>query len=307
MRALDALGIAYEVVPGVSSFVAAAAALPSELTLPGVSQTVIITRQPGRTPVPPGQDVSSLAAHRATMAVFLSAGRLEETVAALREHYPGETAAAIVQRASWPQQKVLRGTLSTIEAAARQAGIDRTAMILVGDVLRNEGEASLLYDRSFSHRYRQGEIGLAGAVSTSQRRIVGRVVITVARPGACAIVAVSDDGARLGAVLAKRFAEPERVTVWAAQPYVPGVRIYDRSLTEHVGVLWRGHAAIVGVMASGIMVRVIAPWLQSKLSDPGVVVLDDAGRFAISLLAGHEGGAIAWPNRSQPRCAVKRS
>jgi len=99
------------------------------------------------------------------MAVFLSAGRLEETVAALREHYPGETAAAIVQRASWPHQKVLRGTLSTIAAAARQAGIDRTAMILVGDVLRNEGEASLLYDRSFSHRYRQGESSRPGGGS----------------------------------------------------------------------------------------------------------------------------------------------
>ena len=158
MRALDALGIAYEVVPGVSSFVAAAAALPSELTLPGVSQTVIITRQPGRTPVPPGQDVSSLAAHRATMAVFLSAGQLEETVAALREHYPGrdrgsDRAARLVAAA----EGIARYAISTIEAAARQAGIDRTAMILVGDVLRNEGEASLLYDRSFSHRYRQGE------------------------------------------------------------------------------------------------------------------------------------------------------
>lgn len=157
MRALDGLGIAYEVVPGVSSFVAAAAALPSELTLPGVSQTVIITRQAGRTPVPAGQDLASLAGHRATMAVFLSASRLEETVAALREHYPGETAAAIVQRASWPQEKVLRGTLATIAAAAQGAGIERTAMILVGDVLRNEGEASLLYDRTFSHGYRRRE------------------------------------------------------------------------------------------------------------------------------------------------------
>ncbi len=91
------------------------------------------------------------------MAVFLSASRLEETVAALREHYPGETAAAIVQRASWPQEKVLRGTLATIATAARGAGIERTAMILVGDVLRNEGEASLLYDRTFSHGYRRGE------------------------------------------------------------------------------------------------------------------------------------------------------
>lgn len=157
LRALDALGIGYAVVPGVSSFAAAAAALPTELTLPGVSQTVIITRQPGRTPVPEGQDVASLAAHGATMAVFLSAGKLEETVAALREHYSGATAAAIVQRASWPEQKVLRGTLATIAAQAAEAGIDRTAMILVGDVLRNEGDASLLYDAGFTHGYRRAE------------------------------------------------------------------------------------------------------------------------------------------------------
>lgn len=157
IRALDGLGIEYAVVPGVSSFVAAAAALPTELTLPGVSQTVIVTRQPGRTPVPEGQDVASLAAHRATMAVFLSAGRLEETVAALREHYPEETAAAIVQRASWPEQVVLRGTLATIAEQAGAACVERTAMILVGDALRNEGEASLLYDRGFTHGYRQGE------------------------------------------------------------------------------------------------------------------------------------------------------
>lgn len=157
MRALDGLGIEYAVVPGVSSFVAAAAALPTELTLPGVSQTVIITRQPGRTPVPAGQDVASLAAHRATMAVFLSSGLLEDTVAALCEHYPPETAAAIVQRASWPEQLVLRGTLATIAVQAAEAGVDRTAMILVGDALRNEGEASLLYDRGFTHGYRKAE------------------------------------------------------------------------------------------------------------------------------------------------------
>ncbi len=157
MRGLDALGIEYAVVPGVSSFVAAAAALPTELTLPGVSQTVIITRQPGRTPVPEGQDIASLAAHRATMAVFLSAADLEGTMAALREHYPPQTAAAIVQRASWPEQVVLRGTLETIAQQAAEAGVERTAMILVGDVLRNEGEDSLLYDRTFAHGYRPAE------------------------------------------------------------------------------------------------------------------------------------------------------
>lgn len=157
MRALDARGIEYAVVPGVSSFVAAAAALPAELTAPGVSQTVIITRQPGRTPVPAGQEVASLAAHGATMAIFLSAGDLEGTVASLREHYPDETAAAIVQRASWPEQVVLRGTLATIAVQAAAAGIDRTAMILVGDALRNEGDASLLYDAGFTHGFRQAE------------------------------------------------------------------------------------------------------------------------------------------------------
>lgn len=155
MRALDARGIEFAVVPGVSSFVAAAAALPVELTSPGVSQTVIITRQPGRTPVPEGQEISSLAAHGATMAIFLSAGDLEGTLSALREHYPEGTAAAIVQRASWPEQVVLRGTLATIAGQAREAGVDRTAMILVGDVLRNEGSASLLYDAGFSHGYRK--------------------------------------------------------------------------------------------------------------------------------------------------------
>jgi precorrin-4/cobalt-precorrin-4 C11-methyltransferase len=155
MRALDALGIRYEVVPGVSSFVAAAAALPTELTAPGVSQTVIVTRQPGRTPVPAGQDLASLAAHRATMAVFLSAGDVGGTVAALLEHYPPHTAAAIVQRASWPEQVILRGTLQTIAEQAGEAGVERTAMILVGDALRNEGDASLLYDAGFTHGYRE--------------------------------------------------------------------------------------------------------------------------------------------------------
>lgn len=157
MAELDKLNIPYTVVPGVSSFLASAAALPTELTLPGVSQTVIITRCPGRTPVPEGQEIAALAAHRATMAIFLSAGRLQDTIDQLLLHYPPTTAAAIVQRASWPEQKVLRGTLATIADQAEAEGIDRTAMILVGDVLKNEGEASKLYDRTFAHGYRPAE------------------------------------------------------------------------------------------------------------------------------------------------------
>jgi precorrin-4/cobalt-precorrin-4 C11-methyltransferase len=157
MRALSERDVEFAVVPGVSSFVAAAAALPCELTAPGVSQTVIITRQPGRTPVPAGQEIAGLAAHGATMAIFLSASDLSGTVAELRRHYAADTAAAVVQRASWPEQLVLRGTLETIAAQAEAAGVDRTAMVLVGDALRGEGAASLLYDPGFTHGYRRAE------------------------------------------------------------------------------------------------------------------------------------------------------
>jgi len=116
-------------------------------------------------------------------------------------------------------------------------------------------------------------------------------VIHVARSGPIALVAVSDAGARLGLGLRERFAEPERVTLWAARSYIPEVRMYEAPLADFAGSLWPDHAAIVGIMASGILVRAIAPHVASKYGDPAVVAVDDAGRFAISLLSGHEGGA----------------
>lgn len=155
MDGLDREGIPYEVVPGVSSFVGAAAALKMEYTLPGISQTVILTRHEGRTPVPEGQDLQSLARHKASMAIFLSVAMIEEVVAALLTGYTGDTPAAVIQKATWPDQKIVRGTLATIAAQVREAGIDRTALILVGDFLGNEYELSKLYDRAFSHGYRR--------------------------------------------------------------------------------------------------------------------------------------------------------
>lgn len=116
-------------------------------------------------------------------------------------------------------------------------------------------------------------------------------MIEVTRRGAIALIAVSEEGAQLGLGLQARFAEPNRVTLWAARPYIPEARVYGGTLREFVGDLWRDHAAIVGVMASGIMVRAIGPHLVSKYEDPAVVVVDDAGRYTISLLSGHEGGA----------------
>lgn len=157
MRELRARQIPYQVIPGVSSFLAAAAAIPAELTAPGITQTVIITRTAGRTPVPPGQDIASLAAHRATLAIFLSADLGDSTQADLLQHYPAETAVAIVEKASWPEQRVLHCQLSQLARTLRDNDITRTAMILVGDALKGEGDASLLYASHFTHGYRQGE------------------------------------------------------------------------------------------------------------------------------------------------------
>ena len=156
MDALDELGLPYIVVPGVSSFAAAAAAIPAEYTLPGVSQTVILTRMAGRTPVPERESVRSLAAHNATMVLFLSAGMLSELCAELiAGGYAPDTPAAIVYKASWPDQQVARGTLRTLPEIGRD--LTKTALVLVGGFLGDEYELSKLYDPSFTHGYREAK------------------------------------------------------------------------------------------------------------------------------------------------------
>ena len=140
MRRLDALGIPWDVTPGVPAFAAAAAALGRELTLPGVAQTVILTRYARRaTKLPPGEELGSLAAHGATLVLHLGARAIEEIVATLATHYGEDCPVAVVARASWPDELVLRGTLATIAAAVEQAGVKRTATILVGPALAAQG------------------------------------------------------------------------------------------------------------------------------------------------------------------------
>ncbi len=154
-RRLDALGIEYDVVPGVSSFTAAAAAVKRELTLPGVAQAVILARAEGRTGVPEGQRLADLARHRATMALFLSAGLLEEAARDLATAYGPTCPAVLVHRASWPDQRVIRATLADVAARAREAGVDATAIVLVGPALGEPAfEDSRLYDASFAHGFR---------------------------------------------------------------------------------------------------------------------------------------------------------
>ena len=157
MDALDAAGIAYESTPGVSSFCGAAAALDAEYTLPGVSQSVIITRMAGRTPVPERESLAALAAHGTTMVIFLSAGMLPQVQAALLQGaYTEDTPAALVYKATWPEEKVARCTVGTLASCGQEQGISRTALELVGDFLGKQYDRSRLYDPTFTTGYRKG-------------------------------------------------------------------------------------------------------------------------------------------------------
>lgn len=158
MDALKEMGITYDVTPGVSSFLATAAALQQEYTLPNVTQTVIITRMEGRTPMPEKEKLSMLASHGATMCIFLSVQMIDKVAAELIEGgYDKTTPVAIVVKASWPDQRIIRGTLETITDIVAEEGVIRQAMIVVSRVLDTDYELSKLYDKGFAHMYRDAK------------------------------------------------------------------------------------------------------------------------------------------------------
>lgn len=156
MDRLDSLGIAYDVCPGVSSFCGAAAALKAEYTLPDVSQTVILTRMSGRTPVPERESIESLASHNATMVIFLSTGMLDELSERLiKGGYTADTPAAIVYKATWKDEKVFRCTVGTLAQTAKQNNITKTALITVGYFLGDIRSLSKLYSADFETEFRK--------------------------------------------------------------------------------------------------------------------------------------------------------
>ncbi len=156
MDILDRENMEYVSVPGVSSFIGAAAALNAEYTLPNVSQTVILTRMAGRTPVPEKEEISKLAEHGATMVVFLTSTMLAELSERLiAGGYAPDSPAAIVYKATWPDEKVVRTTVKDIAKAAEENGINKMALIMVGGFLGSEYERSRLYDPSFTHLFRE--------------------------------------------------------------------------------------------------------------------------------------------------------
>lgn len=150
------LGIEYDVCPGVSSFCGAASSLKTEYTLPDVSQTVIITRSAGRTPVPKGQSIASLAAHQATMVLFLSTSLTEKLQSELLSGgYPGETPVAIVYKATWPEEKIFRCTVDTLHKTVTENGLTKTSLIIVGNCMGDKYVRSLLYHPGFTTEFRE--------------------------------------------------------------------------------------------------------------------------------------------------------
>ena len=269
---LEKKGISYEIIPGVSSVFAAAAALKKELTIPELSQTIILTRISGRTKVPPRESIVKLAQPQATMAIFLSITRIEKVVAELLTSYPPDTPVAVVYKASWPDEKIIKGTLVTIVKKVHKSAIKRQAIILVGKAL-DDGiikTRSKLYDEGFTHGFR-----------IDQRKKKEKL----------AIVSLTKSGAKLGTQLKKKFPYshlyvPEKLVIKGER-----VKSFSQDLGMLFGELVNNYSGFICIMATGIVVRTMKPYLLHKSVDPAVVVVDEKGRFAISLISGHLGGA----------------
>lgn len=287
IKYLDQENISYEVIPGVSSVFAAAAAVSKELTLPGITQTMILTRRAGRTPVPPKERLELLGAHGSSMGLFLSISDMEGLVKDLHlAGYKMETPIAVVYRASWPDQKIVTGVLADISDKVKKAGITRQAIVLIGDALAGKGEESLLYASHFSHGYRDAKSTNNTDVTKSELRIDSRFF------GKTAIHAITEEGVKVAQKLSyslnatiiapEKFANKDNDKL---STYKSGE--FDLNLSEK----WSKFDAHIFIMSTGIVVRKISSLLEDKTIDPAITVIDERALHAISLLSGHIGGA----------------
>ena len=318
MRRLQLDNVDYEVIPGVTAVFAAAAEVKAELTVPGHSQSLILTRRAGRTPVPEGEELQSLAAHGSTMALYLSVANIDAVVNdLLAGGYSQETPVAVVYRASWPDEVIVQGRLSTISGKVKRAGIGRQAIVLVGESLEGKGEESFLYSKNFSHGYRSAESDQsAGKENACVSAFVD--IKNCSFKGRVAVYALTREGSDKALQLAAGI---EDATVFLPDSLAPAEAEYcyrgesagksDRKgkagqqkdgafpvksfgkgeFTQVVEDNWESFDGHIFIMAAGIVVRKIAPLLSDKTRDPAVVVSDENGRHAISLLSGHIGGA----------------
>ena len=278
MDLLDEYGIAYDVCPGVSAVFGAAASLACEYTLPDVTQTLILTRAEGKTPVPEKENLRSLAAHRASLVLYLSSGLARKVrQELLLGGYAEDTPVAVVYKATWPEEKIIRTTLAKLPEDMEAAGITKTALIIVSPALGSIYEKSKLYDAAFATEYR-------GATEITLPAGIRRVLL----------VTCSVRGYATMQKLAKKLENisgAEIITKVKCEA-LPEVSMRE-TVKACVDTYFEQVDAIVFVTASGIAVRSVAEHLTHKSKDPAIVCMDECGKHVISLVSGHAGGANA--------------
>jgi precorrin-4 C11-methyltransferase len=308
---LEEAQIEYEIVPGVSAVFAAAARLGVELTVPGIAQSLILTRMSGKaSPVPSAEKLQAMAAHQTSLAIYLSITQCREMVnELLAGGYPPTTPVAVLYQVSWPDEQIIVCELDQLADQVARAGFSRQTLVLVGPALapalnrkRSIGLRSQLYHPSHSHVFRKGltnsgeaQKPAETAASPSEKHLENPQ--TPVRPKSeLAIVALTNNGSRLAERLqtglqVQAGAEHE-IKVFAPVRYAgPNSQAYRGKPLELVRELFGRCRQLVLIMPVGVAVRAIGSLAQNKHQDAGVVVVDEAGRFAISFLAGHAGGA----------------
>lgn len=278
MDLLDECGIAYDVCPGVSAVFGAAASLACEYTLPDVTQTLILTRAEGKTPVPEKENLRSLAAHRASLVLYLSSGLARKVRQdLLLGGYAEDTPVAVVYKATWPEEKIIRTTLAKLPEDMEAAGITKTALIIVSPALGSVYEKSRLYDAAFATEYR-------GATEIAFPARIRRVLLIT-----CSV--------RGYATMQKMAKKLENISGAEIITKVKCEALPEVSMKETVKVCvdeyFEQVDAIVFVTASGIAVRSVAEHLTHKSKDPAIVCMDECSKHVISLVSGHAGGANA--------------
>lgn len=278
MDLLDECGIAYDVCPGVSAVFGAAASLACEYTLPDVTQTLILTRAEGKTPVPEKENLRSLAAHRASLVLYLSSGLARKVRQdLLLGGYAEDTPVAVVYKATWPEEKIIRTTLAKLPEDMEAAGITKTALIIVSPALGSVYEKSRLYDAAFATEYR-------GATEIAFPAGIRRVLL----------ITCSVRGYATMQKLAKKLENisgAEIITKVKCE-VLPKVSMRE-TVKACVDTYFGQVDAIVFATASGIAVRSVAEHLAHKSEDPAIVCMDECGKHVISLVSGHAGGANA--------------
>ena len=276
IRYLREKSIPYKVVPGVTAGFAACASLGIELTIPEKVQTVIMSRVSGRTRVPTRESLKRISGIRGSLILYLSVGHIERVATELSGGYPPHTPVAVVEKATWPAERIVTGNLSDIAQKVQKAGIKKTAVIIVGEAVNSvkgiHENRSKLYDKTFSHEYRK-------ASSEKGKLIRAFSQDTTGNRSEILVVYLGKKGRNIAKVIKDEMKNP--VTL---------VSFKQGREKDIIARKWAKASAVFFICACQIAVRTIAPLLRDKYTDPAVLSIDESGRNVICILSGHIGG-----------------